>query len=139
MDEATRNAVWIAMAEHYLDTETRPAMPFTALTCVEAGLSVEAARRIWRDEVEAVLGVNLLSVAGEWAGWEEAWLIEKLKARRAFNTRAWGLMRFVRFVELNLTAWASIERSMNALLSVAPEERAALSRELSRKAESEPS
>jgi hypothetical protein len=131
--------VWISMAEHYLDTETRAELPWTALACVEAGLSVEEARAIWREEVEPTLGSNLLCVAGEWAGWDEAWLVERLTARRARNARrGWFARRFkLDATELNAAAWASIERCMRALLAVAPEARGALAQEQSLRIRSE--
>src|SRR5690606_35809636 len=40
---------------------------------------------VWCREVIPVVGTNLLSVAGEWAGWERRWVIER--ARRCQGRR----------------------------------------------------
>jgi hypothetical protein len=76
-----RRAVWVALADQFLDTETRYLIPSTALRCVEAGLELEA-RDIWRHEVFPVVGHNLFEVAGEWACWPEEWLVEQIAAQR---------------------------------------------------------
>jgi len=52
--DAARRAVWIAFADHFLDTETRQELPWAALAAVEAGHSVEQARGIWSVEVRPV-------------------------------------------------------------------------------------
>jgi hypothetical protein len=78
----TREDVWKAMAAHFLDTETRQRLPYTAWVCVEAGLNPEAAYAIWCREIIPVVGGNLLSVAGEWAGWDDAWLISEARRRQ---------------------------------------------------------
>jgi hypothetical protein len=51
----------------------RQDLPLTALCCVEAGLSAAQARQVWQFEVSPAVGFNLLSVAGEWAYWDEDW------------------------------------------------------------------
>lgn len=76
-----RRAVWVALADQFLDTETRYLIPSAALRCVEAGLELEAAD-IWRHEVFPVVGHNLFEVAGEWACWPEEWLVEQIAAQR---------------------------------------------------------
>jgi hypothetical protein len=76
-----RRAAWIALADQFLDTETRYLIPSAALRCVEAGLAREA-RDIWRHEVFPVVGHNLFEVAGEWALWPEEWLVDQITAQR---------------------------------------------------------
>jgi hypothetical protein len=71
-------AVWVAMAHHFLDTETRHDLPLTALCCVEAGLSAAQAREVWRFEVAPAVGANLYSMVGEWAYWDRDWLVERI-------------------------------------------------------------
>lgn len=76
--------VWEAMADHFLDTETRQDLPMTALACVEAGLSLVQAREVWKCDVLPVVGFNAFSVAGEWTGWNRAWLVGRIeRVRRA--------------------------------------------------------
>ena len=85
--------VWLAMGEHFLDTETRHLLPLTSLTCVEAGLGVEAVRETWVNDVLPVLGGNLLSVAGTWDGWDEAWLVSSVERAREARGAAGAIRR----------------------------------------------
>lgn len=50
-EDPQRVDVWVAMADHFLDTETRHELPRTALACLEAGLSAAEARDVWYYEV----------------------------------------------------------------------------------------
>jgi len=77
-----RRGVWIALAEQFLDTETRYLIPSAALRCVESGISAGEARHIWCHEVFPAVGANLFEIAGEWAGWNEEWLVERIAAQR---------------------------------------------------------
>ena len=94
MDEA-RVAVWIALAEHFLDTETRHQLPNAALACVRAGYGVEEVRAIWGCEVAPAVGFNLYLVAGEWACWDPEWLVERIERIRA--RRSSRLLRRARY------------------------------------------
>ena len=76
-------AIWVSMADHFLDTESRPDLPLTALSCVEAGLSAAEARAVWEHDVAPAVGLNLLSFAGEWAGWDHDWLVARIEQVRA--------------------------------------------------------
>ncbi len=69
-----RHPVWLAMSEHYLDTETRPFLLRTAKVCLDAQLEFEAAADIWRYEITPLLYRNLRQPAGEWAGFDEEWI-----------------------------------------------------------------
>lgn len=80
---ARRRPVWDGMADLFLDTETRPSLGFAAVACAESGYDDATLERIWRHEVSPVVGPNLLSVAGEWAGFDLDWLQERIEQRRA--------------------------------------------------------
>ena len=129
-------AVWKSMADHFLDTENREGIPQTALLCVGAGLTVEEAHEVWLREVSPVVGANLLSVAGEWAGWDEEWLVTKVRARalrRRAQRRGKPLSKLLsRFrVDLNRGVWRSIERCLRLLEATPPEQRDLLVQDLS--------
>lgn len=114
-DEAME-AVWIAMAYHFLDTETRHEIPETAYACINAGLSVAQAGEIWRYEVSPTVAFNAWSYIGEWAGWCDEWLIESIKLRRAKHRR--GLLAWLRYrvsVHVMHCFWISIQRCMTEL------------------------
>jgi hypothetical protein len=129
-------AVWKSMAEHFLDTENREGIPQTALLCVHAGLTIEEAHAVWLREVSPVVGANLLSVAGEWAGWDEEWLVTEVRARalrRRAQRRGKPLSKLLsRFrLDLNRGVWRSIERCMRLLEAAPPEGRDPLAQDLS--------
>jgi len=128
---AARVRVWSAFSDQFLDTETRTDIPYAALRAVEAGLSVDEAAQVWRHEVMPVVGGNLLSVAGEWVGWSDAWLVEHIGplygARRgvgAVGDAALG------WLVGNRAAWDAIAGCMRHLLTLPAEARAPRARTL---------
>lgn len=125
--------MWVAMADHFLDTETRQDIPFTALRCVRAGLSTIQARDVWRYEVSPAVAFNLWLVAGEWAGWDREWLVEQIeRVRRNPNNRP-GVRRWLRYrrsASLMDGVWNSIGRCVDALLAAPTNRPEALARDL---------
>jgi len=81
-DLARRRPVWSALSELYLDTELAPAdHARIASKLVESGYSAEQLEEILYRELHPLLHANLLSVAGEWAGFAEQWLENRILAR----------------------------------------------------------
>jgi len=112
-------AVWVSMADHFLDTETRQDLPRTALCCVEAGLSPAEARAIWQHDVSPAVGFNLFQVAGEWAGWDRDWLIARIEQVRRSCWHRPGLWRALRWpMPLMGGQWRAIEQCIDFLQSV---------------------
>jgi hypothetical protein len=132
IDEGRRK-VWVAFAEHFLDTETRHELPMAALAAIEAGFSVEEAFEIWAYEVAAVVGVNLWSVAGEWAGWDDAWLVARISevARRRGRPHLGSMLAYRVTVHFGHASWIAIERLMRALLDAPQADRQRLAKDLS--------
>jgi hypothetical protein len=131
-DDPNRADVWVAMADHFLDTETRHDIPLTAMRCIDAGLTIAEAREVWCYEISPAVSFNVWSVAGEWAGWDRAWLIERADRLRRRWTNAPGTARWLRYrirVHHMHGVWVAIERCMEVLLRVddpAERQRAAL-------------
>lgn len=122
MTRTALQAAWVALGEHFLDTETRHLLPLTALACVEAGLAPDAVRESWWSDLFPVVGSNLLDVAGEWAGWNSEWLIASVEkvheARRGAHPAKPGrpsrtLDALVRCVE-HLEAVPPVDRQPHA-------------------------
>jgi hypothetical protein len=116
--DPARRAVWIALADLFLDTDTTSSIPVAARACVDAGYSASEARIIWRHEVTPALWPNIWSVAGEWAGWDEAWLVDRIERQRGRWPNRPGaigsLIYRLRAGSLEET-WRAIERCMRAL------------------------
>jgi len=79
---ARRKPVWLALSEFYLDTELQPA-DFRRIRAVfdQSGYSEQEIRQIDYEEVGPVLYGNLLSMAGEWAGFDEAAVLAAVHKR----------------------------------------------------------
>src|SRR5262249_45076671 len=132
-EDPRRIAVWVAMAEQFLDTESRQDIPLTAMRCVEAGLSVAETRHVWRYEVSPAVWWNVWSVAGEWDFWDSEWLGARIRDGRSnWSNRVdplrWLFYRArVHFMHGNGVA---IERCVAALLAATPDERESMSRDM---------
>ncbi len=101
LSEAEREAA-CAMAEHFLDTETRHRLPGTALACVRGGLDVRAARRAWRTLAFPTVGMNFFDVVGEWMGWDPVALRDSIERTH----RSWfGRVPFARWAVYALFGW----------------------------------
>jgi hypothetical protein len=112
-------AVWVSMSDHFLDNETRPDLPLTALHCVEAGLSAAQARDIWRFELVPAVGANLLSMVGEWGCWNRDWLVERiLRVRRSWWNRPGLGRKFHLPLVLSRRDCHTMERCIEILYSV---------------------
>jgi hypothetical protein len=74
-----RKPVWIALSDLWLDTElTEDDLRRIAEVMRRSGYGVEELREIYLFEVAPVVFPNLLSVAGEWAGFDEEWLVHEV-------------------------------------------------------------
>jgi len=80
----TRATVWRTISEFYLDTELdNTAYNHIAATLLESKLNITELKDIDLYEVFPTLQVNLLGPAGEWAGFDAAWLHEQCKSNYA--------------------------------------------------------
>lgn len=74
-----RKPVWIALSDFYLDTELQDYnFQYIAKIILESPYTFEEIQIINMYEVFPVLQPNLLQPAGEWAGFNEKWLIEAI-------------------------------------------------------------
>ena len=97
---ARRRPVWLALGELYLDTELQAAdFQRIAAVCAASGFSWAEIQAINYNEVAPTLFSNLQSVAGEWAGWDEEWVIAQISSHyspkphnRLGSTRLWQRM-----------------------------------------------
>lgn len=71
--------LWVALSDHFLDTETRHWLPRTAWVAVQSRLPWE---EILHNQVAPVVAPNLLDIAGDWAGFPEDWLFAQIRAGR---------------------------------------------------------
>ena len=74
-----RKPIWIVLSDFYLDTELEESdFRHIAATIIDSPYTIEEVKEINKYEIFPSLQTNLLSVAGEWAGFEEAWLVDRI-------------------------------------------------------------
>ncbi|NLE47038.1 MAG: hypothetical protein GX614_01405 [Sandaracinaceae bacterium] len=87
-DLERRRPVWLALSALYLDTELgEDDHARIAEALRESGYSAEELEEILYRELHPVLCMNLISVAGEWAGFDMEWVEEEILRRRRREAR----------------------------------------------------
>lgn len=112
-----RRPVWEALSDLFLDTELQPhEQQWIANTLAESSYREAELEWILRHEVAPILGANLLSVAGEWAGFDQDWLASRILERAQSRLRLPSLTGWlvVRSDEWKLTLDRVIARRSQA-------------------------
>jgi len=81
-DLERRRPVWDALSTLFLDTDTSLTRSRRAQVLAASEYSLDELEDILLDEVYPACGANLLSIAGEWAGFDPQWLEERILRRR---------------------------------------------------------
>lgn len=112
-DAEARASIWITLSELYLDTDVTHAYDSMARTLAASPYSTAQLHRILVDEVHPALHANLLQVAGEWAGFDQDWLVAHIRQicaqplwRRRLSRLSFGLVR---------EGWLAVEARLQAL------------------------
>ncbi len=117
-DLAARRPVWSAFADFYLDTDTTGSEPHAAAVLAASAYSLEELHAILFDEVHAALYPNLVSVAGEWAGFDIDWLAARILEQQA--TPRWRRPRGRLLRSTAASIWTSLEPRIRALREATP-------------------
>ena len=80
-DLAARRPVWEALAEMFLDSDPALSRQWRAERLAGSPYSLHQLEHILMDEVSPVCRYNLMSVAGEWAGFDAEWLEARILRR----------------------------------------------------------
>ena len=86
-DIEARTRVWAALSGLYLDTDVEAYYAHIVDTLAVSAYPLDQLERILFREVHPALYPNLLSVAGEWAGFDQDWLKARILAIR--DQSAW--------------------------------------------------
>ena len=111
-----RLPAWHALSDLFLDTELQPTgYRHIARVLGSSGYSPAELRAILDEEVAPVFVSNLLSVAGEWAGWGEEdvceLMLHSLRRRWRLPLLSWLKRRIHR--RHVAEEWAKIERFLD--------------------------
>ena len=71
---ATRRPVWAALSDLFLDTDVSLTRDWRIEMLAKSPYSIGDLEHILVDEVYPVCKYNLMSIAGEWAGFDMEWL-----------------------------------------------------------------
>lgn len=77
-----RIPIWRALSDLYLDTDVSLFYSDIAETLAASPFTLDALRDILIEDVHPALYGNLLIVAGEWAGFEDEWLLPRIAETR---------------------------------------------------------
>lgn len=111
-DDAARIPVWIALSELYLDTEVEHFHDAIAATLAASPFDLEELHAMLMHDVHPVLFTNLMAPAGVWDGFDEAWLVERIRARGGSRRR--GIAQWCFRGEMQ-TQWAAVAAKVTAL------------------------
>lgn len=116
-----RKLIWIALSHFYLDTELQESdFLHMAQKIIESPYSLEEVKEINKYEVFPVLQPNLLSVAGEWTGFNEEWLVNAIVASNEHRTAAKKLEIDAAYLVFNWMCkdyWKKLESALVLLKS----------------------
>lgn len=81
VDDDARVPVWIALSGLYLDTEVEAFHDAIAATLAASPFPLDELQAMLIHDVHPVLFTNLMAPAGVWDGFDEDWLVERIRAR----------------------------------------------------------
>lgn len=121
-----RSTLWKALADFWLDTELQDfQLNYIARVIVASPYTLNQARAIHNREVAPVLWRNMANVAGEWAGFDDTWLVarceEQMVKSKSLSTRArnWLLLPTIWFFTAGY--WRQVVRRVNAQQDIQPD------------------
>lgn len=110
-DDAARIPVWIALSGLYLDTEVEAFHDAIAATLAASPFALDELHAMLMHDVHPVLFTNLMAPAGVWDGFDDTWLVERIRARGSRRRR--GIAHWFRS---DIDAqWAAIAAKITAL------------------------
>jgi len=99
------------MTDFYLDTElTDATISYIAKTCATSPYSIRELERIMFTEVWPAFLPNLLSVAGEWAGWQEEFI--KSQILECYRPRFYLSWKLDPLKRLFCKHWSTVEQQV---------------------------
>jgi hypothetical protein len=104
-DLANRRPVWEALSDMFLDTDVSLTRAWRVQRLAESPYSVSELQHILVEEVYPACKYNLLSVAGEWSGFDPEWLEHKVLRRHASPFRLLHALNLRRIIAPLAAEW----------------------------------
>jgi len=107
-----RRPVWDALSTLFLDTDVTLLRPYRARTLAASPFTLDELEAILVDEVYPVCWTNVLSIAGEWAEFDAAWLESRIVRRLTSPWRALHRLNFGRISVPASLEWHLTKRAI---------------------------
>jgi hypothetical protein len=114
-----RRPVWDALSDLFLDTDTSLSRSWRVRTLAESPYTIEELEAILVDEIYPVCRSNLMSIAGEWSGFDPEWLERKIMKRLNSPFRAMHVVNLGRLTVKLSSEWRATKREFNATRAAA--------------------
>ena len=113
-DIENRRPVWQALSDLFLDTDTSLSREWRARELSRSPYSIEELEEILVTEVYPACRSNLLSIAGEWAGFDMEWLEGKIQRRASSPLKALHCFNLGRLTVPASFEWRATKRAVLA-------------------------
>ena len=80
-----RKAVWIALSDLFLDADVSLSYSYIIQVCADSPYAIEELENILYQEVAPVVSINLLSISGQWSGFDPDWLFKAINTHLVEN------------------------------------------------------
>ncbi len=108
-----RVEVWYALSDLYLDTDVVAMYPHIAEVLAKSPYSLDALYEMLMYDVHPALYANLMTVAGEWAGFDRDWLLARIA--QAHTQPRWFRRFSHLFVRWIRDDWRKVAEMIGAL------------------------
>ena len=118
-DIENRRAVWQALSDIFLDTDTSLSREWRARQLSQSPYSLDELEEILVTEVYPACRGNLFSIAGEWAGFDIDWLEERIHRRANSPLRSLHPFNLGRLTIATSLEWRATKRAVRAFRTAA--------------------
>jgi hypothetical protein len=109
-----RRPVWQALSDLFLDTDVSVSRDWRVRELSQSRYSVDELEEILVTEVYPACRGNLLSIAGEWAGFDVEWLEGKIRQRERSPLKVLHRFNLGRFAVLASGEWRATKQGILA-------------------------
>lgn len=89
LDLEQRKKVWIVLSDLFLDTDTKLFHENIIKVLVASPYNIGELKNIMLNEVHPVCRWNLINPIGEWAGFDEEWLVGEILKEPSILSKVW--------------------------------------------------
>lgn len=118
-DIENRRAVWQALSDLFLDTDTSLSREWRARQLSQSPYSLDELEETLVTEVYPACRGNLFSIAGEWAGFDMDWLEERIHRRANSPLRSLHPFNLGRLTIATSLEWRATKRAVRAFRTAA--------------------